>query len=206
MASCAIPGIFPPVVLSAKDKSGKVKPYLPSRRWIDGSMSNDLPQKRLTRLYQVNHFLVSLTNPLVLPFVEDPSKNSSRLAPLKKLGMSVVKETTQFNYNIAKRFFKYAPTSVAFAANNINSIIQQNYLGDINILADFSVLNMRKVLSAWSFDELKELIKRGEKATWPKIEAIRITTKIGRILDRILEEYEAKEIEFAKGALKKKAS
>jgi hypothetical protein len=31
-----------------------------------------------------------------------------------------------------------------------------------------------------------ELIAMGEKATWPKIEMIRIQTKIGRTLDDIL--------------------
>lgn len=207
MASCAIPGVFPPVTLSAKNKNGESVPYLPSRKWIDGSMSNDLPAKRLTRLYQVNHFIVSLTNPLVLPFVVDPSKQNSPLAPIKKLGMAVMKETTQFNYSVAKKFFKYAPSSVAVAANNINSIVQQNYLGDINILADFSVFNSRKVLSTWTYDELSELIKKGEHATWSKMEAIRVTTKIGRILDHILEKYEAEEMALAKkGAAKRKSS
>lgn len=206
MASCAIPGIFPPVTLSAKNKDGVIQSYLPSRKWIDGSMSNDLPEKRLTRLYQVNHFIVSLTNPLVLPFVLDPSKQDGRLSQVKRFGLNVMKETTQFNYSIAKRFFKYAPSSVALAANNINSIVQQNYLGDINILADFSVFNSRKVLSALTFDELAELIKKGEKATWPKIEAIRVTTKIGRVLDQILEDYESKELTLANSMLQKKAS
>ncbi len=206
MASCAIPGIFPPVTLSAKNKDGEIQPYLPSRKWIDGSMSNDLPEKRLTRLYQVNHFIVSLTNPLALPFVMDPSQQNGRLAPIKKFGLNVMKETTQFNYSLAKRFFKYAPSSVALAANNINSIVQQNYLGDINILADFSVFHARKVLSSLSFEELSELIRRGEKATWPKIEAIRVTTKIGRVLDDILEAYESKELTLANSVLNKKAS
>jgi len=204
MASCAIPGIFPPVTLSAKNKDGEIQSYLPSRKWIDGSMSNDLPEKRLTRLYQVNHFIVSLTNPLALPFVMDPSQQNGRLGPIKKLGLNFMKETTQFNYSIAKRFFKYAPTSVALAANNINSIVQQNYLGDINILADFNIFHARKVLSALTFEELSELILRGEKATWPKIEAIRVTTKIGRVLDKILEAYENKEMTLATSALRKK--
>jgi len=205
MASCAIPGIFPPVTLCAKNKNGETQHYLPSRKWIDGSMSNDLPEKRLSRLYQVNHFIVSLTNPLALPFVTDPSRQQGRFAPIKRFGMNVMKETTQFNYSIAKRFFKYAPNSVALAANNINSIVQQNYLGDINIIADFSVLDARKALSALTYEELSALIEKGEKATWPKIAAIRVTTKIGRVLDKILETYENKEMTLATSALKEKA-
>ena len=63
LASSAIPGIYPPVQLKAKDADGKIKAYLPSRRWMDGSFSQDLPAKRLARMYGVNHFIVSQVLP-----------------------------------------------------------------------------------------------------------------------------------------------
>ena len=69
MASAAVPGIFPPVTLQALDSRGERKEYLPSRKWVDGSVSDDLPAKRLSRLYGVNHYVVSQTNPHVIPFV-----------------------------------------------------------------------------------------------------------------------------------------
>ena len=203
MASCAVPGVFPPVTLYAKNQHGEAQAYLPSRKWIDGSMSNDLPSKRLGRLYQVNHFIVSMTNPIVLPFVRDSAHHSDFFAPLIKLGTGVLKETTQFNYSIAKRFFNYFP-GVAPLASSINSIVQQEYTGDINIMANLGSINPRKLLSALSFDELNELISHGEKATWPKVEAIRITTKIGRILDDIVEDYEEEEIQLANRVLRGK--
>ncbi|MFK7934612.1 MAG: DUF3336 domain-containing protein [Saprospiraceae bacterium] len=196
MASCAVPGVFPPVTLFAKNKDGKVQAYLPSRKWIDGSMSSDLPSKRLARLFGVNHFIISLTNPLVLPFVNAPFQRSEFLAPLVRFGTAVIKETTQFNYTIAKRFFKYVP-SLALMANAVNSVVQQDYKGDINIMADFSVIKPNKLLSAMTRDELNELILKGEKATYPKLEAIRICTKVGRTLDKILEEYDSEEMRLA---------
>lgn len=203
MASCAVPGVFPPVTLLAKNQHGETQPYLSSRKWVDGSMSNDLPSKRLSRLFRVNHFIVSLTNPLVLPFIRDTAHHNDLFDPLFKFGSAVLKETTQFNYSIAKRFFKYAP-SLAPIANIINSIVQQEYMGDINIIADFSTVKPRKLLSALSYKELKELITKGEKATWPKLEAIRITTKVGRVLDQILTEYEAEEKKLARQVLVKR--
>lgn len=63
LASSALPGIFPPTQLEARNAAGVVKPYLPSRRWIDGSFSQDLPAKRLARMYGVNHFIVSQVMP-----------------------------------------------------------------------------------------------------------------------------------------------
>ena len=200
MASCAIPGIFPPVTLMAKNKDGEEQPYLPSRKWVDGSMSNDLPSKRLARLYGVNHFIVSMTNPLVIPFVTDPSNQSELLAPIRKFTSAVIRETSQFNYSLAKRFFKQMPT-LALVANSINSVVQQDYMGDINIIADFSTIRPKNLLSFLTYEELSELIRKGERATWPKLEAIRVCTKIGRILDAILEDYEAAELELAKRVL-----
>jgi NTE family protein len=43
-----------------------------------------------------------------------------------------------------------------------------------------------KLLAHRSVDEVVELIALGERATWPKIEMIRVQTKIGRTLDRIV--------------------
>lgn len=190
MASCAIPGIFPPVTLYAKNIHGSMQPYLPSRKWVDGSMSNDLPSKRLSRLYGVNHFIVSLTNPIVLPFFSDPSEQSQLMAPIRRLGVNLLRETTQFNYSVAQKLFPFLPKSAALAANTINSVVQQEYTGDINIAADFNILEAMDLLKVMSLDELSKLIKQGERASYPKIEAIRLTTKIGRTLDTILEEYE----------------
>ncbi len=43
LASCAVPGVFPPVMLEALDYDGQAVPYMRSKRWIDGSLSNGLP-------------------------------------------------------------------------------------------------------------------------------------------------------------------
>lgn len=194
MASCAIPGIFPSVTLQAKNRMGEVQPYLPSRKWVDGSMSNDLPAKRLTRLYGINHFIVSLTNPLVLSFVKDPSYDSELLKSARNLNSTIIKGISQFNYSIAKNFFNFLPKKIAFTASAINSVIQQEYVGDINIMADFSFLKLRKATASWTPEELNVIIEQGEHASWRKLEAIRVTTKIGRVLDGILAEYEAMQL------------
>ena len=55
MASGAVPGLFPAVMLEARDKWGERQPYLPSRKWVDGSVSDDLPTKRLARLLSLIH-------------------------------------------------------------------------------------------------------------------------------------------------------
>src|SRR3546814_6993853 len=69
LASCAVPLLFPPVMLMTQDERGERVPYMPLLRWNDGSLKSDLPILRMRRLHNVNHFIVSQTNPHVLPFV-----------------------------------------------------------------------------------------------------------------------------------------
>ena len=83
MASCAVPGVFPPVMLMAKNQHGEAQPYLPTLKWVDGSIADDLPAKRLQRLYSTNHFIVSMVNPIAIPFL---NKNGERSALGAALG------------------------------------------------------------------------------------------------------------------------
>ncbi|MEL7313015.1 MAG: DUF3336 domain-containing protein, partial [Pseudomonadota bacterium] len=61
LASCAVPGVYPPVTLAARGANGLRQAYLESKQWVDGSVADDLPAKRLSRLYGVNHTIVSQT-------------------------------------------------------------------------------------------------------------------------------------------------
>ena len=87
LASCAVPGVFPPVMLDALDFDGVKHPYMRSKRWVDGSIANDLPMLRLARLHNVNHYIVSQTNPHVVPFMreQNPRRRSvDRCRPARR--------------------------------------------------------------------------------------------------------------------------
>lgn len=91
-ASTAVPGVFPAVVLQALDDHGKPQEYLPQRKWVDGSVSDDLPAKRLARLYGVNHYIVSQTNPHILPFVTDSHRRRSSIGLLENAARRSARE------------------------------------------------------------------------------------------------------------------
>jgi len=187
MASAAIPGFFPPVILAAKNDRGKRQAYLPSRKWVDGSLSDDLPAKRLARVYGVNHFIVSQVNPHVFPFVTDTEGEKSVLATLKHTAKVTTREWINAGASLLERPLSMNP-SVSRLTNVALGIINQDYVGDINILPDRRFSNPLKWLAHRSVDEIIELIQMGERATWPKIEQIRVQTKLSRTLDRILVE------------------
>jgi NTE family protein len=185
----------------AKGKNGEIKPYLPLRKWIDGSFSDDLPAKRLARLYGVNHYIVSLTNPYVLPFITDPAHSGHLRRVASRLLRVGMREYATILGNLNRRYMKAFPR-IESMLSLYYSVLSQSYTGDINIIYRFSMKDPRRLLTFLTPKEMMEMIRDGERATWPKIEAIRSCTKIGRVLDDLLEDYEHRELSMALTGMK----
>jgi NTE family protein len=197
MASAAVPGIFPPVTLQALDSRGERMDYLPSRKWVDGSVSDDLPAKRLARLYGVNHYVVSQTNPHVIPFVTDGHRKQNTLGLLAEASRRTAREWFNTVTLIADRTDK-KNGAITRATSVLRSIVNQDYVGDINILPDYTFQNPLTLLNFPGEKQVQRLIESGERCTWPKLEMIRQQTLISRKLDAILAQYKkASELRIA---------
>lgn len=195
LASSAVPGVFPPVMLEAKSVGGERQPYLPTRKWVDGSVHDDLPAKRLTRLYGVNHFVVSMVNPLVIPWIRDPKTERGFSAMISQQVERWTKEIIRSGVSITQVFTRDMPR-LNFILSMFSSIATQTYTGDINIIPAARLFDPRKLLSHPTQEEVMSFVEEGERATWPKLEMIRVCTKISRTLDRILVDYDALEIDL----------
>ncbi len=189
MASCAVPGVFPPVMLMAKNVHGNPQPYLPGRRWIDGSIAEDLPAKRLSRLYSTNHYIVSMVNPIATAFL---SKGDER-SPLRKaagtLGVGMGREVLNFYRGIAQTNGDNWPR-LNMMLHGAHALLDQEYTGDINIVPNFRIANPLRLLSHVDEEELLVLIREGERAAYSRVEAIRRCTMISRTLEEILYRFE----------------
>ena len=164
---------------------GQRQAYMPSRKWVDGSISDDLPAKRLARLYGANHFIVSQVNPHIFPFVNETAEESGSVAPLTRAARRSIREWINAGATVLQK-----PLAWNSRINRLSSvalgIINQDYVGDINILPKRQFFNPLKLLGHRSVEEIVDLIDMGERATWPKIEQIRTQTRIGRVLRRIM--------------------
>jgi NTE family protein len=199
MASAAVPGFYPPVKLAAKNDQGQKQPYLRSRTWVDGSISDDMPAKRLTRIYGVNHFIVSQVNPHVFPFVTDPRRGTDLWSIVRTAGSRTAREWLNAGAVMFEKPLSWNPTISRLTKAGL-SIMNQDYVGDINILPGTRLFNPMKLLAHKSVEEVVELMRMGEKATWPKIEMIRIQTKIGRTLNEILRRLDHGAMDIARAA------
>ncbi|PIE39598.1 MAG: patatin [Gammaproteobacteria bacterium] len=187
LASAAVPGVFPPVMLEARDTHGERQPYLPSRKWVDGSVSEDLPAKRLARLYGVNHYIVSQANPHILPFVSDREHSRGALNVVTRASRATLREWANAALTLSKRPLRGYP-ALQKMGNTFLSVINQSYVGDINIIPRQRFHNPTKILAHPQYKDVIRLVQAGERAAWPKLEMVRIQTRIGSRLVEILEE------------------
>lgn len=189
MASCAVPGVFPPVMLMAKNSHDEAQPYLPTRKWVDGSIADDLPAKRLSRLYSTNHYIVSMVNPIATPFLRGNKKASGLTAALGSLGVGIGREVLNFYRGMVQKKGDNWPR-FNLLMNGIHSLLDQEYSGDINIVPSFRWYNPAKILSHLSEKELVALMQGGAHSCFPSVETIRICTKISRTMEEILHRFE----------------
>ena len=131
MASCAVPGVYPPVMLMAKNVYGEAQPHLPDRRWVDGAVTDDLPAKRLARLYGVNHYIVSQANPLALAIMK-----GEQYMPVSKGAKNVLRLSTheilKSGEKFSRRYLRKIP-DVGKTMSMFYSVMAQDYKGDVNI-------------------------------------------------------------------------
>ena len=185
MASCAVPGVFPSVTLMAKNIHGEEQPYLPSRKWTDGSFSQDLPAKRLSRIYGVNHFIVSQVNPAVLPLLSDPKTTPDAALSLTNMTKSAASLWMRSSINASRKYLKLSPR-MNMLIDTVHKLVEQEYTGDINIFPGFRYLKPSKIISAGSLEDIRFLVDEGVKATLPKIPVVKNSLSVGSMLDTIL--------------------
>ena len=183
LASCAVPGIFPPVKLLKRNEEGHNVPYMPRLRWVDGSVVSDLPVERLMHLYDVNYSIVSQTNPHVVPFLDSQTTHSRN--KLLKFPMSILKSEAQFHGKAIFDYIRKTTSSQVLrqVSGHAYSMMSQNYYGDVTVAPKYKLGHYLKILSNPEPEMIKELMLEGERATWPKLAMIKTHAKISKNLE-----------------------
>lgn len=185
LASCSIPGLFPPSELERRDAEGRVRPYVEGEAWIDGSLHGDVPTMRLGRLHNVNHVIVSQTNVHVVPFAK-LDRSHGLLPAAVDAATSGLRAQSRQMLALARRRLSgslWNPT-----LEWMYTLAHQNYQGHINIHPRLRIRDYARVMKNPSLTELEGFIHGGERATWPKIAMIRDQTRISRTLERCVQQ------------------
>lgn len=190
-ASCAAPFLLPPAELCAKTISGEIVPYLKNHKFLDGSIGDDLPIRRLTRLYGVNHSIVSLVNPLVLPFVSRRVEHGTDIRAIsRRFGTRLLKDSGDYALEVCQRLVP--SDNVGFFIDKVRAVIKQEYRGDITLIPPRRLTHLFSLLTSHSMEEEAEFIEIGARLTWPNLEMIKNTTSVSRTFRQCLERLRAR--------------
>jgi TAG lipase/steryl ester hydrolase/phospholipase A2/LPA acyltransferase len=185
LASAAIPGIFPAVQLRARNFEGKSVAYMPQNRWIDGSVHEDIPKDKVNRLHNINHYIVSQTNPYVVPFLTEEIEETGLLPFLQDVIIKAPMVQLEHLLELIQQHFDIP--GLGSIIKKAHAVARQNYSGDITIYPERSLLNLARMFNNLGPRQMEVMMLEGRRATWPKIERIRNTTQISRTFDACLQ-------------------
>lgn len=188
VASCAVPALYESAPLLAKDHNGNIVPWnATGDRWIDGSVDNDLPMRRLSELFNVNHFIVSQVNPHIFPILRHAIEPKRSFLPRIAVGL-MTKLLQLLRSEILYRtdqISSFGILNVRFC-QIIKSVLKQKYHGDITIIPQIQWADIWHMFVDRPMSTMLNAVNLGEVATWPKMTAIQMSLLPELALDDIL--------------------
>eukprot|EP00191_Tetraselmis_sp_GSL018_P021195 CAMPEP_0177585320 /NCGR_PEP_ID=MMETSP0419_2-20121207/4418_1 /TAXON_ID=582737 /ORGANISM="Tetraselmis sp., Strain GSL018" /LENGTH=792 /DNA_ID=CAMNT_0019075021 /DNA_START=442 /DNA_END=2820 /DNA_ORIENTATION=+ len=195
-ASSAFPLLFHPAELLARNSKGELVPYMGnmgiasheeggqrqrSRRWLDGSLEQDLPMRGLSEMFNVNYFLVSQANPHVVPILYLKSKVNTAVAEVVESEWK--HRCSQLQALLPADCFPY----------KLLTLVSQTWEGDVTVVLPLEHCHIGKAIVNPTRDGLLDAIRAGERQTWAKLAAIQCNCCVEATLDRCLNEAAAAE-------------
>ncbi|KAI7891122.1 acyl transferase/acyl hydrolase/lysophospholipase [Mucor mucedo] len=181
LASCSVPLFYPSQEIYMKNKTGQLVPWTSTvDKYRDGSIDNDLPLKRISELFSVNHFVVvqCKLNPHVAPFIHKDHSEPSLLRTGINFFLRFIKEEIQHRCSQLKEL-GISPNGIM----RLQNVLSQIYIGDITIAPQLSFKDVVNILSNPDFESATGFIERGERATWQKMSKIKHSLKIELAID-----------------------
>ncbi len=186
LASCAVPLLFPPVTLTTKTAEGLHQPYMPLERWVDGSMRSDMPRRRLMRLYNVNYFIASQVNPHIVPLLES-ERRRRQTGKITSLPRRILKTQAKLLSMGALQVVHDKVSNEAMRAmlSHGYTMLSQSYYGDATIAPQkYTSQHYRHMLQNPTKESVIWFRQQGERATWARIDQIRVQSKISMTLQK----------------------
>ncbi|KAF9974304.1 hypothetical protein BGZ73_002291 [Actinomortierella ambigua] len=191
-ASVALPGLSSTADLMAKDKWGNITKWSKSNVKYSNpttmpsvfsyGTASETPLTRLSELFNVNHFIVSQSNPVLVPFMSRGlrdrragSVEPSLVARLLKVGFVEVQHRMSQLYNAG-----LVPHFMA------QFLLEEKVSGDVTIVPEVQLQDFKTLISNPTHASIQYWVLKGEQSTWPFLPLLRFRLLIELALDGIL--------------------
>lgn len=186
LASCAVPFLFPPVMLNTQGPDGDRVPFMPALTWMDGVLRGDLPEAKLRRLNNVNHTVVSQTNPHVVPFLRRRASGRDGLVQSsRQYLLSNLRYQSMLTLNMASQRVPVRRMRRTF--RTMHSMLDQDYSGNVTMLPRHKPSEYMRMMTNPDPRWVRQLVFAGERSTWEKMDMIHNQTRVSQTLDRCLQ-------------------
>jgi TAG lipase/lysophosphatidylethanolamine acyltransferase len=182
-------GLYSSVDLLAKDSDGRIFVWSPSCnpsyltyiaiKWGQSKGEREAPEKRLAELFNVNHFILSQSQPYIAPFL-----SRGRVGNVKQ--------------SILSRVFSFTGSEIRYRINQLTrlglipcfiaSVFDQKIKGHVTISPPLSSMDFYTIFGNPTFQSLAYWVLKGEQSTWPFLSIIRNRTMIEKQLFKAKQE------------------
>ncbi|KAJ3109910.1 hypothetical protein HK100_003227 [Physocladia obscura] len=188
-ASCAVPGVLPPIKLVCKTESGEFVPYKGSGKfWRDGSIRTDIPD--LTML-NVNFQIVSQVNPhITIGSAGCPTPHRNGRGWRGGFIASSLCHMIDLDLKKWLRLCKDLKLLPPVGSTDVSDLFLQQFDGTVTILpANSNVISdMVYALEDPTAETMAKYMARGEVKTFPKLGMIGHRMRIERIVKELRQE------------------
>jgi TAG lipase/lysophosphatidylethanolamine acyltransferase len=179
-ASATMIGLYSTVDLLAKDSDGRIIVWSPSSGWTTTFSHKESPEQRLAELFNVNHFILSQSQPYIVPFLAQGSNNSKSI--ISRI-FTFTGSEIRFRISQLARL-KLVPKAIA-------SIFEERLQGNITINPPLSTTDFTTIFGNPTSQSLSYWILKGEQSTWPHLHMIKSRIMVEQALNSVKMELEA---------------
>uniref|UniRef100_A0A7S2P954 PNPLA domain-containing protein n=2 Tax=Leptocylindrus danicus TaxID=163516 RepID=A0A7S2P954_9STRA len=194
VASAAVPGFIPPVLLQVKDANGVVRDQAANKdqTYWDGSIEQDIPIAGLAETFNCQFFLAAQANPHIVPFffnnkgaVGKPSRWSSGVREHSWRGGFLLSALELYLKNDMKSKFVFLRDLEA-AVGFTGTLMTQSYEGTITIVPQVKLRDYFILFANPSLHYLKRCFQGGSVAAYQKVAMMKSHYSIAHALDECL--------------------
>lgn len=191
IASAAVPGILPPVVLMTKGRDGRLAPYSFGHKWKDGSLRTDIPTKALNLHFNVHFSIVSQVNPHVnLFFFSSRGSVGQPVTHRRGRGWrggylgSAAEQLIKLDLHKWLRVLRQLELLPRPLGQDWSQLWLQQFGGTVTIWPKSVAMDFVHILSDPDPARLARMIHEGQQSAFPKLKFVENRLKIERMVER----------------------